>query len=986
MKRILLTFLVLVGLNSFSQPIVVNTTTYTVPQLVNDVLFAAPPGGGGASCVGTISNISWSTGTDFGATNGIGYFTNTNPNFPLTSGVILSSGDVTQAPGPNLTTQGNGVWPGDTDLFNYIDGLGIDPGLTDYNDATVLEFDFTPLTNTMSFEFLFASEEYGTFQCDYSDSFAFFLTNVTAGTAPTNLALIPSTTTPISVVTIRDNTYNASCGSVNPTYFGNYNGGANANTAATNFNGETIKMTANSSVIPNNVYHIKLVVADRNDNSYDSAVFLGGGSFNIGSPELAGEVGTSYDGLTDFTGPNAVCGSSTVTVQAGSVAISGVAYSWSLDGTPIPGANSFTYTMDQEGDYCVTLTYPGGCTQTDCIVVEHIPSLILGTPTTLAECGAGSAIFNLTSNQAAILNGMTNTISYYHSLIDAQQLFAPITNITNYPGTNGEIIYVAVEDDTTGCITTTQFQLTVDPTLCITPPIPGSPPDLYEYETTVNAGTAFFDFTPQTPIIYGSNNPADFTVTYYASSADAILGNNPITNISAFPNTINPQTIYARLQDNADPTNYATTSFNLIVVALPTVSIASNVTAVCNGQTATITFTGTAGAIIDYTVNGNPAQITLNGIGTNQFVTPALSGVTVYNLVSATITTAAGTVTQPETGSVTISITAPPTVTTPTPYVVCDDNNDGNSCLFILTTKDNEITTAPNVVAYYETPTDAQTGALPSLTSPYCNNAINQLFVRVYDPAAPGCYATTSLQLVVNPTPQANPVISDYALCDYTTPGDNVEQFTLHSKDVEIANGQTNVTITYYLTQPDAIAQNAAAVLPNLYTSGSQTIWINIKNNTTGCNSVSSFNLVVNPLPVVYVPPTIVQCSNGVSTQAVFDLTVNHDAVTGALPGLTVTYYHSLLDAQNDNSPISAPATYTGTHNEIVYIRVENDNTGCYSTTTQLLQVTQGPLAITPLPLHYCDPNNDGFGVFDLDSVKAQIQGGTVDPLVTIGF
>ncbi len=987
MKRILLTFLLfLIGYNSFSQPIVVNTSTYTVPQLVQDVLFAAPPGGGGSSCVGTISNISWSTGTDFGFTNGIGYFTNTNPNFPLSSGVILSTGDVTQAPGPNLTTQGNGVWPGDADLFNYISGLGIDPGLTDYNDATVLEFDFTPLTSTMSFDFLFASEEYGTFQCDYSDSFAFFLTNITAGSAPTNLALIPSTTTPISVVTIRDNTYNTACASVNPTYFGNYNGAGNAATAATNFNGETIQMTASATVIPNNVYHIKLVVADRNDNSYDSAVFLGGGSFDIGTATIGG-TGT-YNGLDDFTGPNAVCGSSVVTVQAGTVPISGVTYSWTLDGNLIPGANSYSYDMDQAGTYCVTLTYPGGCTQTDCTTVEHIPGLTLGVPTTLALCGVGSATFDLTLNEPLILNGMTNTVSYYHSLINAQQLFAPINNPTSYNGTDGEIIYVAVEDDNTGCVSTTQFQLNVDPTLCISAPVAVTPPDLYAYETAISTNVGIFDFTPQTSIVMGSNNPADFTVSYYTSQADADAGTNPIGNIIAFLSTSNPQTIYVRLEDNNDATNYDTTSFNLIIIGLPTITISSNVNAVCSGQTAIITFTGTANAIIDYTVDGNPAQIVLDASGTNQIVTPALSSTSVYNLVSATLTTAAGTTTQPEVGSATITITAPPVVSSPTPYLVCDDNNDGISCLFDLTTKDVEITTAPNVVAYYGTLTDAQTGATTALTSPYCNSnpGLETLYIRVYDPAAPGCYANTTLQLVVNPTPQANPIISDYALCDYNNPGDMVEQFTLHSKDVEIKNNQPNVTITYYPTQADALAQNIANALPNLYTSASQTIWLNIKDNITGCNSVSSFNLVVNPLPVVVVPPTIIQCSNGVSTQAQFDLTLNHDAVTNGTPGLTVTYYTSLVNAQNANNPIIAPATYTGTNNEIIHIRVENDNTGCFSTTTQLLQVTQGPTAITPLPLHYCDPNNDGFGIFDLDSVKAQIQGGVIDPNVTIGF
>ena len=106
MKRILfISIIILNGLVSFSQAITVNNTTYTVPQLVQDVLFASPSGGG-SSCIGTITNITWSTGSDasdgssFGSSNGIGYFQNTNPSFPLTSGVILSTGDALSAPRP----------------------------------------------------------------------------------------------------------------------------------------------------------------------------------------------------------------------------------------------------------------------------------------------------------------------------------------------------------------------------------------------------------------------------------------------------------------------------------------------------------------------------------------------------------------------------------------------------------------------------------------------------------------------------------------------------------------------------------------------------------------------------------------------------------------------------------------------------------------------------------------------------------------------
>ena len=146
MKKLILLIGILFTAIGFSQPINVNTTNYTVPQLVNDVLI-------NTSCVNA-TNVTWSTGSNFGSTNGIGFFQNTNPNFPMQSGVILSTGNVASAPGPNntLLSDGNPAWPGDTDLENTLAAAGV--SLVSKN-ATVLEFDFVPNSSFFSFDFIF---------------------------------------------------------------------------------------------------------------------------------------------------------------------------------------------------------------------------------------------------------------------------------------------------------------------------------------------------------------------------------------------------------------------------------------------------------------------------------------------------------------------------------------------------------------------------------------------------------------------------------------------------------------------------------------------------------------------------------------------------------------------------------------------------------------------------------------------------------------
>ncbi|MGK4566130.1 choice-of-anchor L domain-containing protein [Flavobacterium sp. 3HN19-14] len=182
-------------------------------------------------------------------------------------------------------------------------------------NASVLEFDFSTPTAYMSFNYIFASEEYGNFQCDFSDAFAFLLTDLETNVTK-NLAVIPGTTTPVSVVTIRDQQYNDGCTSQNSNYFDNYFYEKPYETGM-NFNGQTKLLTAASDIIPNHPYHIKLVIADRQDTSYDSAVFIQAGSFASGPPQCTDKLqlvafvdangnGTKDEGESDFTYGNFV--------------------------------------------------------------------------------------------------------------------------------------------------------------------------------------------------------------------------------------------------------------------------------------------------------------------------------------------------------------------------------------------------------------------------------------------------------------------------------------------------------------------------------------------------------------------------------------------------------------------------------------------------------------------------------------------------------
>ncbi len=219
--------------------------------------------------------------------NGFGVFTNGSSSIGIEEGVILLTGNINSAEGPNTpNTASNG---GSSD--------GTDPDLAalignSQNNVVKVEFDFVPDENMVSFEYVFASEEY----CDYvnsafNDVFGFFISGpgisgpFTGGAE--NIALVPGTGDPVSINNIN---WEAGNGLYNTNEVATYAGGCT--TAELNapkpyvdligLDGFTDVLTAEIEVIPCETYHIKLVIADIGDGLFDSAIFLGQNSFKSG--------------------------------------------------------------------------------------------------------------------------------------------------------------------------------------------------------------------------------------------------------------------------------------------------------------------------------------------------------------------------------------------------------------------------------------------------------------------------------------------------------------------------------------------------------------------------------------------------------------------------------------------------------------------------------------------------------------------------------
>ncbi|HPF01407.1 MAG TPA: choice-of-anchor L domain-containing protein, partial [Bacteroidales bacterium] len=231
------------------------------------------------------SGITYSNAVYTGDPAAIGKFVTgaTPTNLGLSSGVIMSSGYVngtgTEAIGSAAI---NFVSTPFTNTYTDANLQSLIPSYT-VEDATKIEFDFIPVSDTIKFRYVFGSEEYLEWvSSSFNDVFGFFISgpNPAGGAySSNNIARIPGTALPVTIDNINTGSYSQ--------YYVD-NEGLGGTTIV--FDGFTTVLTAWALVTPCVQYHIKLAVGDAGDQSYDSGVFLEANSFS--SPTL--NVSTTY--------------------------------------------------------------------------------------------------------------------------------------------------------------------------------------------------------------------------------------------------------------------------------------------------------------------------------------------------------------------------------------------------------------------------------------------------------------------------------------------------------------------------------------------------------------------------------------------------------------------------------------------------------------------------------------------------------------------
>src|SRR5690554_773546 len=775
----------------------------------------------------------------------------------MAAGIILSTGNAELAEGPETSSQGvgNTNWLDDDELTTYMNAV---IGPDTYHNATILEFDFVPFGNSISFNFIFASEEYGAYQCDFSDAFAFFLTN-TITNATTNLALVPGTGDPISVTTIRDAAYNngnngicsdGNPASMNEQYFDSYNVG-NPN-SATNFLGQTVKMVAQSTVIPMTKYHIKLVIQDRGDSILDSGVFIEAGSFDMGNLNL-GDPQLVVEG-------NGLCVGDSYILEAGMDPLV-FTYEWYKDGIIMPGESGVNLIVTETGNYSVKAYMPNltSCTmESEPVLIEFYDYVDLDqAPSNLQACpSAGvSTRFDLNDAMVGTTSGTNWNFSYYLSKSNADNDVNEISNFYDLANTaTSRTIWVRVYELNNPCVYVTSFTLSF--LNCII--------ELNRLsDLTICEGDSVqtFDLTVQTPLVY--NNASGYAVTYHLSQNDANAGQNALasTNLSSY-NGSHGERIWVRVTNSSNPQVYGVTSFYLFRYLLPQIN--ANIPALTSCEI------GTSGlGDFDLNLAYKLIPVTLAGVSLEfyQSQQDALVGDPSLMLPSQ-YTGPAGTlyvrvrnldgdcfVVVP----LQLQLINAPVANPVGPISECDLNNDGfttfNLDPYRVLIGGNPLP-ANGVISFHETQADADNNDnVIQNSGTYTNKAKNQqtIYARVgYTNSS--CYSTVAITLIVNKIPAITP-IGIIRICDINN--DNVETVDLTSSEAEMLTGlvATDYTVTYHITSNAAMAGTGVIGNPsNFSTSISQVVYVRVTDNVTGCFVVTKIELELVDLPLVTNP------------------------------------------------------------------------------------------------------------------------------------
>ncbi len=476
-----------------------------------------------------ISNVEI-TG-NFDSLQSVGSFYNAQVAMGIDSGLILSNGYINGLYGENTSTGFSGRLgiPGDENL-DFLDSIYPSPfstgAITTY-DASAIEFDFIPTKNSVSLDFVFASEEY----CDYvatffADKVGVFLSGpnidgpfLLSGQSAINIATtIDENNVELPITINRINAFiNSDFYIDNNTEFTSSAIGAcptldvssNLFTQLCQFDGWTVPLSASyDSLIIGQTYHLRIVIADSHDSDFDSAIFLKHGSLHAGQDVVAN---AGFDKAITCSIPQVTLGSDSTSVG------SEIIYEWTSTIEDFVSDQQFP-TVVEAGQYFLKVTNSiSGQMAFDTLIVSadfDAPNLTISSPDIL-DC----------NNVSIVLEAELDTVgANFQYLWTGPNSFSQATpNVEVFDCGDYSLILTNLDNGCSAIATTTVLCDLELPTLNIASPsflVSGVPMQLdasgssmgsnYSYEWTTSNGSITAGQNTLTPTI---SSPGEYCLS-----------------------------------------------------------------------------------------------------------------------------------------------------------------------------------------------------------------------------------------------------------------------------------------------------------------------------------------------------------------------------------------------------------------------------------------------------------------------------------------
>ncbi len=467
--------------------------------------------------------------------------------------------------------------------------------------------------------------------------------------------------------------------------------------------------------------------------------------------------------------------------------------------------------------------------------------------------GFGEFIFQ--SQDADILGAQGGKqVFYYENAQNAENDVDAIDKTQVYENlSNPQTIYVRVENITDAtCYTTSSFTIKVG-----TNPEFNEATDIFVCDDISNDGSVVFDLSIQMGEI--TNGISDIEdVTFHTSELDAINNVDAIPMI--FENTVNPQQIYARINNGSICESY--TSFVLSVIAAPDVNIPEGLDQcdVDYDGIAQFDLTLSEFDILDvrqdnidiaYYESEADAVLEEDEITNTSNYTNLSNPQTVFVRVANTISNCFVTV------PLELNVNLPPAINFINNFQICD-NADAITDLTAI--NDTLLIQTENVVVtYFASEEDARDQSNP-LDNNYNYQTSNDVLVARVQFSTTGCFIIHDFNLKVNPLPIANQP-NDLETCDDDFDGFLVFDLTQQEAQILGTQDANDFTVTYYndlvFAQDDVNRVN-----PTYEAMDNDVIYARVENDITGCYDIAQFTIFVHPKAIVDIQDQVICLDN----------------------------------------------------------------------------------------------------------------------------